>query len=152
MAKLNKRLQEQTENAQSMDFEPLEPGVYHARLLKVDTDGSGPKGPYWTWEFEVVEEPYRGRKLWNNTSLSEKAAFSMKNTFEAFEVPLDTDTDDMCGSVVRCHVSIRTIQQGARAGELTNQVDRLSPRDPEFELDGDGGGSSSAGEDIFAEA
>lgn len=148
MAKLNKKLQEQTRNAPDSTFEPLEPGVYHARLRDVNTDGVGSKGPYWTWEFEVVEDPYVGRRLWNNTSLSEKAAFSMKNTFEAFGVGVDTDTDDLLGEVVRAQVSVRTIQQPSpRAGELTNQVDRLLPAAEEFEPPE---GSRDEEPDIFA--
>lgn len=136
MAKLNKKLQDQTESAESSSFEPLEPGVYHLRLRDVNTDGTGPKGPYWTFEYEVLDEPYASRRLWNNVSLSEAAAFKMKETFEAHEVPVDTDTDDMLGSVVKGQVSVRTIQQGARKGELANQIDRLMPKDEDYEAPG----------------
>ena len=132
MAKLNPELQKQTENAESSSFEPLEAGVYHLRLRDVDTSRSGPAGPYWSWEFEVVDhEEYSKRRLWNNTSLSEKAAFKMKETYEAFGVPLDTDTDDMLGMIVQGVVSQRTIQEGQRKGELANQIDRLKPADPD---------------------
>lgn len=134
MAKLNKKLQNQTEKAESSSFDPLDPGVYHARLKDVDTTKSGAKGPYWSWEFQVVEEPYVNRKLWTNTSLSEAAAFKMKEMFEAFDVPLDTDTDDMLGDIVRVQVSIRTIQSGSKKGELSNQVDKVLPKDEDFEL------------------
>lgn len=132
MAKLNKELQEQTDKAESSGFEPLPDGVYHLRLMDVDTTREGPKGPYWSWEFDVVEnEQFKGRKLWNNTSLSESAAFKMKETYEAFGVPLDTDTDDMLGMVVKAQVSQRTIQSGSRQGDLGNQIDRLKPADPD---------------------
>lgn len=133
MARLNEELQEQTANAESSGFEPLPDGAYHVRLADVDTTREGAKGPYWSWEFDVVEpdSEYEGRKLWNNTSLSEKAAFKMKETYEAFDVPLDTDTDDMLGSIVVAVVSQRTIQEGARKGEIANQIDRLRKPNPE---------------------
>lgn len=133
MPKLSKAAQKQTEAAEGGSFDPLEPGVYHVRLVNVDGSKEGPAGPYWSWEFGVVEEGGRG-KLWNNTSLSEAAAFKMKETFGAFGADLDTDTDDLVGQVVRATVSIRTIQSGARKGEQANQIDRLSPPDPEFKV------------------
>jgi hypothetical protein len=123
--------------AASGSFEVREDGVYHVRLVDVDGSREGPSGPYWSWEFDVVEAPYVNRKLWNNTSLSEAAAFKLKEAFEAFGVDADadTDTDDLIGEIVRATVSSRVIQQGARKGEIANQIDRLSKADPDFEAD-----------------
>lgn len=86
MPKLDKKHQKQVADAPSGDFEPLDPGKYHARLASVKvSDKPGASGAhYWTWEYDVVEEPYVNRKLWNNTSLAEQAAFSFKQSFEAF--------------------------------------------------------------------
>lgn len=143
MAKLNKDLQKQTDSAESSGFDPLPDGAYHVRLRDVDTTREGNKGPYWSWEFEVVddvkftaegqekEQSSKGRRLWNNTSLSPAAAFKMKETFEAFGVPSSTDTDEMIGQVVKAVVSQRTIQEGSRKGEVANQIDRLKPADPD---------------------
>jgi hypothetical protein len=150
MAKLNKKTATMVDKAESGSFEPLEAGAYHVRLVDVDADREGPKGPYWSWEFDVVEEGGRG-KLWQNTSLSEAAAFKMKETFDAFGVPADTDTDDLCGKVVKAIVSVRTIQQGARQGELANQIDRLVPADDDFEAPVAAGTGLSESEDIFAD-
>lgn len=135
MPKLNKQMQKQTGAAETSAFDPIDPGVYHVRLRDVDGTGSGAKGPYWSWEFEVVEAPYVGRRLWNNTSLSEAAAFKMKETFDAFGVGYDADTDDLLGQIVKAHVSIRTIQSGDRKGQLANQVDRLEPADDDFQAE-----------------
>lgn len=143
MAKLTPDLQEGVKNAQSSGFDPLPDGAYHLRLRDVDTTKSGEKGPYWSWEFEIIDDfewtpedaktpqNAKGRRLWNNTSLSEKAFFKMKETFDAFGVDVDTDTDELIGKVVKGQVSQRTIQQGARKGELANQIDRLKPADQE---------------------
>lgn len=144
MAKMDKKHQKQTDEAAG-GFEPLPDGAYHLRLNQVDSEREGPSGPYWSWEFDVVEPgDYTNRKLWNNTSLSEAAAFKMKETYDAFGVPYDTDTDDMCGQVVKAIVSIRTIQSGARKGEPSNQIDKLVPKDPDFEVP-EGAGAVAAG-------
>lgn len=150
MAKLNAKLQKQTEAAESGSFDPLPDGVYHLRLVSVDTTRSGPKGPYWSWEFDVLDEGFRSRKLWNNTSLAENAAFKMKETFEAFGAPLDTDTDDLCGMVCKGVVSQRVIQQGTRQGEIGNNINRLSLKDDDFEVpESEGGAGQPAAENIF---
>lgn len=149
MAKLNKKMQDEVKNA-ATGFAPMAEGVYHFMLKDVDPTREGGAGPYWSWEFECVEqEPQpilvldaegksdgstelksvRGRKQWNNTSLSQ--AWSLKQTFDAFGVSSDTDTDDVIGKVVKLVLSVRTIEQGNRKGELTNNVDRVLPPDPE---------------------
>jgi hypothetical protein len=130
MAKLNKQMQKQVDDAKS-SFEPLPDGVYHALLRDVDTTREGPKGPYWSWEFEVIDDEFKGRRLWNNTSLSKEAAFKMNEAFTAFGVTSDTDTDDLIGQVVKLQVSTRTIQEGSRKGEPANQIDRVKPADDE---------------------
>lgn len=132
MAKLNKKLQTQTEKAESSGFEAIPDGAYHVKLRDVDTTREGKKGPYWSWEFEIIDEEFKGRRLWNNTSLSEAAAFKMKETFEAFGVSLDTDTDELIGEVVKAVVSQRTIQEGTRKGEVANQIDRLKKADDDI--------------------
>lgn len=145
MAKLNKETQKQVDEADGGSYEPIPPGAYHVKLVDVDSTREGPKGPYWSWEFDVAEGDHKGRKLWNNTSLSAAAAFSLKGTFEAFGVGSDTDTDDLIGQHCKAIVSTRTIQAGDRKGELTNQIDRLAPADDGFAAEG-----SESDDDIFA--
>jgi hypothetical protein len=134
MPKLNKKQAKEVGDAAG-GFDLLDDGVYHARLRDVEaSENAGPSGAhYWTWGFEVVEEPYINRRLWTNTSLSEAAAFKLKEMFDAFGEDTDTDTDELCGQVVRLVVSTRTIQGGSRKGENANQIDRVSPADDEFE-------------------
>jgi hypothetical protein len=145
MAKLTKAMQKEVESADS-GFTPLPDGVYHAVLKDVDPTRSGAKGPYWSWEYEIIEDlelevetegggkktvRTKGRKQWNNTSLSQQ--WSLKQTFDAFGVSVDTDTDELIGKPVRLVLSQRTIQDGPRKGEVTNQIDRVRPADPESE-------------------
>jgi hypothetical protein len=129
MAKLTKTMQKEVAKAESSGFEPLPEGAYHAKLRDVDTTRSGAKGPYWSWEFEIVDEEYKGRRVWNNTSLSEKAHFKMKETYEAFGADLDVDTDELIGQVVKVVLTQRTIQEGTRKGEITNDIARLRKAD-----------------------
>lgn len=149
MAKLNKTMAKKVDDADDSGFEPLEEGVYHFRLRDVDPTKEGPKGPYWVWEFECVEEPYINRRLWNNTSLSEAAMPIFKRTFKAFDVPVDTDTDELLGRLVRLVVSQRTIPEGPRQGEVTNQVNRVLPPDPDFRVPEAAGATSGDKIDIF---
>lgn len=144
MAKLDKEHQKQTSEAEGSSFDPLPNGWYHARLRDVDATGEGPKGPYWTWEYEIVEGAHAKRRIWNNTSLSEAAAPLLRQTFDAFGAAYDSDTDDLLGQVVKLNVTQRTIQEGSRAGELTNQVQRVAPKDEDFEVDEELVGAASS--------
>lgn len=149
MAKLSKDKQKAVQDAQS-SFLPLPDCVIHGRLRDVDTTREGPKGPYWSWEFECVTDQEftvegpdgkavkvktKGRRFWNNTSLSEEAAFSLERTFRAFEVPIDTDTDELLGRVVKLVIGQRTIGQGDRMGEVVNEIKNLKPADPDVKAE-----------------
>jgi hypothetical protein len=132
MAKLNK------ENAKKVDaassgFDPIPGGVYHARLVNVDSSKAGAAGPYWSWEYKIAGGEYDGRRLWNNTTLAEGKQFGLKQTFEAFGVPTTTDTDDLCGKLVKLQVGVRVIQQGPRQGEEVR-----APRQPLLQAVGPG--------------
>ena len=133
MPKLDDQIAARVESAEGSTFEPLPDGAYHVRLRDVDGTGEGPKGPYWTWEFEVVEPDTRAARLWVTTSLSERSDWKLKETFAAFGVPTGTDTDELLGQVVKAIVGTRTQQEGAGKGQLRNEVQRLQPKDEDFE-------------------
>lgn len=151
MPKLNKKTAEKVAEAESSDFEPLPAGAYHCRLVDVDGSREGPSGPYWSWEFDVLDEEHQNRKLWNNTSLSEAAHWKLAEAFAAFGVGTDTDTDELLGQVCKAIVTVRTIQAGARKGQLANQVDKLVEADEDFEAPEPAGVASGGSEDdIFS--
>jgi hypothetical protein len=135
MAKLPAAKAKSVNENEGSSFEPMPEGKYTLSLSDVDASKEGPAGPYWSWEFSVLDEGYTNRKLWVNTSLSADAEWKLKETFEAFGAAPDTDTDELIGQPVTAIVTIRTIQKGAKAGELTNSVDTLLP------FDGDVGSS-----------
>jgi hypothetical protein len=47
--------------------------------------------------------------------------------FDAFGVSADTDTDTLVGSYAILSIGTRTIQKGARAGQLANTIREVLP-------------------------
>ena len=132
MPKLNQDVSQKVDNAED-GFKPIEEGVYVLQLVEDVEVNEGNKGPYWKWTFEIpADQPqYVGRKFFTNTSLSEAAFFKLKETFGAFGVPTDTDTEDLVGKRVKAVIGIRTIQGGSRKGEMGNDITKLLPLDAE---------------------
>lgn len=127
MPKLNKDLASAASEAVTTSFEPVPEGVYGVTLRGVDIK-EGQKGPYWVWEFEIpTGNDHAGRRFWLNTSLSEAALWKLNEVFSAFGATTDTDTDELIGKSVKAVVVQRTIQAGARSGEVTNQIDAVMP-------------------------
>lgn len=144
MPKLPKKTQEAAEQAEdSGGFAALPEGKYLCVLDDVQTDGSGPAGPYWTWVWKIHPDngEHEGRMLWDVISLSEKAAWKVKQVFEALGYSLDSDTDEMIGEAAVLVVSQRVIERGKRQGEMGNQVDVYLPAD--------GGGDDDGADDVF---
>jgi hypothetical protein len=130
MPKLNPQAAKTTSEAESTGG-LMDDGIYRMQLRSVKvSDKPGPSGHfYWTWEFEVPADAdqYPKRRQWATTSLSPEAAWKLKEVFDAFEVPVDTDTDELIGRYVDVEVGHRTISKGQRAGELANSVGKLFP-------------------------
>jgi hypothetical protein len=118
------------EAAAAGGFTPLKAGTCEARLTKCEATTAKSSGnPMWKWEFEIVEDPYVGRRQWVNTVLVENAMWKLGEVFEAFGVPTDTDTEELIGEHVLLEVSEQPISGGARAGQPGNNVDRVLPLD-----------------------
>lgn len=153
MAKLNQDVANQVAEAED-GFKPIPEGVYVVQLMDDVEVGEGARGPYWKWTFEIPEkdadgEPmqYAGRRFWNNTSLSQDSFWKLKETFEAFGVSPDTDTEDLVGKRVKALVVIEIARGGSRKGEPVNSLKKLLPLDSEVQApgaSGDAGGVSTA--------
>jgi len=103
----------------------LEPGVYEAILVEVVAK-PGKVAPLWSWRYEVAPGQHgEGRTMFNNTSLSEEARWKFKETFDAFGVPANTDTDLLLGQRVKLLVAKVIAQQGKRQGMFVNQVQEV---------------------------
>jgi len=139
MPKLNQDVAQAVDQAED-GFKPVPEGVYIVRLMEDVDVKEGAKGPYWRWTFEIPEEhegealEFAGRRFWTNTSLSSAAYFKLKETFGAFGVPTDTDTEDLVGRKVKAVVIQRVIQGGQRSGEIGNEIDKLLPLDSEEQV------------------
>lgn len=141
MPKMNQATAAKVAAAESESFEALPEDRYLARLRSVEAK-DGQAGVYWRWEFEVAEGPYENRRLWVNTSLSERALWKLNEVFSAFGATPDTDTDELCGKVVALNVTQRVIESGSRKGEIGNNVERVSAADD---------ASDDADDDLFDE-
>lgn len=127
--------------AESSGFVAVEEGEYRLRLTDVKATTAKSSGnPMWVWEFESVQEGSRGRKFWVNTVLTDAAMWKLGETFAAFGADTDADTDDLIGEEVMAHISQTPITQGARAGQMGNNVDRCYPTEErQAEIDANGG-------------
>lgn len=154
MPKLAAKDRKKVAKAQAVggDFEPLKPGKYIAELSAVEAKNSAAGNPMWVAEFTDIHnldgEKQPGRQ-WYNLNLptsdtppdgytkgEEKwqqyqglCAGRIKAFFEAFGYSEDSDTDEMIGERVVLQIGVRTIQNGARAGEETNSVNGVQPLD-----------------------
>lgn len=69
-------------------------GEYLVKVAEV-TQEEGDKAPYLKWVFEIAEGKSEGGKLYNNTSLSEKALWNLKTLLEALGVEIPEDEFDI---------------------------------------------------------
>lgn len=76
-------------------------GEYEAEIAKVVLK-EGNKAPYLMWEFDITDFDHSGRKLWMNTSLSDRALFRLKDTCEqlGFDGMIELEIDEESGEVV----------------------------------------------------
>jgi hypothetical protein len=163
-AKVRKKVEKA--KAVSGGFEPMPAGKYVATLSEVEATTSAAGNPMWktVWTdlTNLDGEEFPGRQWYNlmlpqdtmpedyrpgpSSKKSPEDAWEayqalcegrLKAFFEAFEMTIDSDTDEMIGERAVLQVGIRTIQKGAKAGELTNDVNNVLPLDSvDFEDDG----------------
>jgi hypothetical protein len=65
--------------------ELLPEGEYAVEVVDIE-EKEGDKGPYLNWEFRVVIGQFKGRKIWNVTSLAAQSLWVLKNTLIALGV------------------------------------------------------------------
>lgn len=140
MPKLNPKQQKVVDAAESGGF--LKPtGRYLGTLVKVE-EKPGRVAPQWSWRFESLvleDQGPTGGALFVNTSLSDKAAWKMKEVFEALGYSSDSDTDEMIGEKAVLIVIQEKQTEGQNAGQMVNRVTKVEPyledEMPEFDFD-----------------
>jgi len=65
--------------------ELLPEGEYAVEVVNIEQK-EGDKGPYLNWELKVIIGQFKGRKIWNVTSLAAQSLWVLKNTLTALGV------------------------------------------------------------------
>jgi len=144
MPKMDKNKAKSVAEAES-SFPLIPEGVWPAMLKGVESkETRAGDSTYWRWEYEVHYEDDKGvdrtGKQWDNTSLKDEAEWRLKQVFEAYGVPSDTDTDDLVGKWVTLQINQAPIGAGSRKGEQGNNIVKVLPNDPELSgVTNDGG-------------
>jgi hypothetical protein len=109
---------------------PIDVGVYEFELESVSEAKAGAKSQYVTFIWNCVEEPFVGRKIYDNRPITGKGAGLFadaysKLTGEDIDVDdlaeLDVDTDDLLGNRV-----LITVEHEEYQGETQHRVKKLS--------------------------
>jgi len=110
-------------------FEPMPVGTYEAVLTGVEERVAQSSGdPYLNWEFTIVgPSEYDNRKVWDITSLSEKALWRLRQTLVALGLDpadlsgeIDFEPTELIGS--RCLVEVN---QEEWEGQMRNRVRKV---------------------------
>lgn len=111
---------------QGNQFAALPPGVYTARLAKVNaTKAKSSDNPMWELEFDDVRDLEGNKKpgrQWTNLVLIDQVMWKVGQFFAAFGVPSSVNTDELVGFRCRLQIGVRVITQGQRTGQEGNEV------------------------------
>lgn len=112
-------------------FEPLEEGLYLAKPIEVTeyeptANGSGFGGVTVKWEV-LQPRADKGRWLWQRLSWSPKAAFRIREFWDALGYEYDSDFEEPVeeGETAILEVVQEVIPSGKRKGEIGNTVDKV---------------------------
>lgn len=105
--------------------EPLEEGVYHLSIAKVEETTSSTGNPMLKIEYDVLGVE-GGRKLWDNYVLIDKCLWKLKELFDA----LGVDTSELVTmdvtELVGMEVQAKVIQETYN-GDVMNRVKKVMP-------------------------
>lgn len=105
--------------------EPLEEGVYHLQIAKVEETNSSTGNPMLKVEYDVLGVE-GNRKLWDNYVLIDKCLWKVKELFDAIgidtSVLVEMDVDELVGMEVQAKVIQETYN-----GDIMNRVKKVMP-------------------------
>lgn len=107
------------------EFEVLPEGYY---LCEVDSiklsDKAGPSGyKQWVVVWRVVRPKASAKRtIWDRRSLSPKAAFKMRELFDALGYEYGSDSDELVGERAVVEIEHQEIERGPRTGQLSENV------------------------------
>ena len=105
--------------------EPLEEGVYHLQIAKVEETNSSTGNPMLKVEYNVLGVE-GNRKLWDNYVLIDKCLWKVKELFDALGIDtsalVEMDIDELVGLEVQAKVIQETYN-----GDIMNRVKKVMP-------------------------
>ena len=105
--------------------EPLEEGIYHLQIAKVEETNSSTGNPMLKVEYDVLGVE-GNRKLWDNYVLIDKCLWKIKELFDALGIDtsalVEMDVDELVGLEVQAKVV-----QEIYNGDIMNRVKKVMP-------------------------
>lgn len=105
--------------------EPLEEGIYHLQIAKVEETNSSTGNPMLKVEYNVLGVE-GNRKLWDNYVLIDKCLWKVKELFDALGIDtsalVEMDVTEMVGLEVQAKVIQETYN-----GDIMNRIKKVMP-------------------------
>ena len=105
--------------------EPLEEGVYHLSIAKVEETTSSTGNPMLKVEFDVLGVE-GNRKLWDNYVLIDKCLWKVKELFDALGVDTSNLVEMDVTELVGMEVQAKVIQETYN-GDIVNRIKKVLP-------------------------
>ena len=105
--------------------EPLEEGVYHLSIAKVEETTSSTGNPMLKVEFDVLGVE-GDRKLWDNYVLIDKCLWKVKELFDALGVNTSNLVEMDVTELVGMEVQAKVIQETYN-GDIVNRIKKVLP-------------------------
>ena len=105
--------------------EPLEEGVYHLQIAKVEEANSSTGNPMLKVEYNVLDVE-GNRKLWDNYVLIDKCLWKVKELFDALGIDTSELVEMDVTELVGLEVQAKVIQETYN-GDIMNRVKKILP-------------------------
>ena len=105
--------------------EPLEEGVYHLQIAKVEETNSSTGNPMLKVEYNVLGVE-GNRKLWDNYVLIDKCLWKVKELFDALGIDTSSLVEMDVNELVGLEVQAKVIQETYN-GDIMNRVKKILP-------------------------
>ena len=105
--------------------EPLEEGVYHLQIAKVEETNSSTGNPMLKVEYNVLGVE-GNRKLWDNYVLIDKCLWKVKELFDALGIDTSALVEMDVNELVGLEVQAKVIQETYN-GDTMNRVKKVLP-------------------------
>lgn len=105
--------------------EPLDEGVFHLRIAKVEETTSSTGNPMLKVEYDVMDVE-GSRKLWDNYVLIDKCLWKVKELFDAIGVDTSELVEMDVTELVGMEVNAKVIQETYN-GDIVNRIKKVMP-------------------------